>query len=94
MKGLAFSCSTLWGELNSTNLFEKVPEVQAPVYFIMGKHDRIAHDTVRTYTEALKAPYKQLIEFEASGHFACFEEPQRFQQLLIHEVAKRHAAES
>lgn len=88
MKGFAFSSKSLWGELNSTNLMENVIEVKVPIYFIMGKYDRISHDTAKEYIEAIKAPYKELIIFEESGHFACFEEAERFNDLMINRVAK------
>ncbi|GFN31394.1 hypothetical protein PCURB6_16540 [Paenibacillus curdlanolyticus] len=86
MKGFAFSYTTLWGQLNATNLFELVTEYKIPVYFIMGLHDKISHETVKQYAQMIKAPHKELIVFENSGHFACFEEAERFNDLMIHRV--------
>lgn len=86
MKGFGFSSTALWGELNSTSLFDKIKEVQVPVYFIMGEHDRIVHDTVIRFAEVIRAPYKELIVFEKSGHLACFEEAERFNDIMIRKV--------
>lgn len=88
MKGFAFSSRTLWAELNATNLMDIIPEVKVPVYFIMGRHDKIVHHTIENYYEMISAPYKELIVFEESGHFACFEEAERFNDLMIHKVLR------
>lgn len=89
MKGFAFSNQCLWNELNRMNLLEDVLEVEVPVYFIMGRHDRIVHDTIQHYIQLLSAPKKELIVFEQSGHFACFEEAERFNQVMIDIAARR-----
>lgn len=86
MKGFAFSASCLWNELCGINLFEAVPEVRVPVYIVMGRHDRITQQLSEDYIEALQAPQKELIIFEESGHLALFEEPHRFNELMIHKV--------
>ena len=90
MEGFAFSSTALWNELNSTNLLESVTEFKVPVYFVMGLHDKISHDTLQQYVPVIKAPRKELIVFEQSGHFACFEEAERFNDLMINRV-KREA---
>lgn len=86
MKGFAFSSTTLWNQLNATNLFESVTEYKVPVYFIMGLHDKISHDTIKQYMQVVNAPRKELVVFEASGHFACFEEAERFNEFMINRV--------
>jgi proline iminopeptidase len=86
MKGFAFSADCLWNELCGINLFTLVPEVQVPVYIIMGRHDRIVQNLSEQYFEVLQAPQKELIIFEKSGHLALFEEPQHFNELMIHKV--------
>ncbi|GAA0360746.1 alpha/beta fold hydrolase [Bacillus horti] len=88
MKGFSFSTETLWGELNSINLSETALklEVDCPIYFIMGRYDRISHDTVEEYFKHMDIPKKELIIFENSGHYACFEEPEKFNKLMIQTV--------
>ncbi|MFD2445315.1 alpha/beta fold hydrolase [Bacillus sp. CGMCC 1.16607] len=84
MKGFQFSSTHLWNEITSLNFFELVPEVKVPVYFIAGKHDRIVFmDLVQEYYRFLKAPKKELIVFDKSGHLACFEENVAFNLLMV-----------
>lgn len=84
MKGFGFSFDTLWEEFATTNLKKHVPEVKVPVYFVVGRHDAIVPiESTRNYYENLIAPKKKFIIFEESGHLACFEEPEKFCQLLL-----------
>lgn len=83
MKGFNFSFETLWEEFSSINLRGKIQEVQVPVYFIAGRHDKIVPlESTAQYFDMVKAPQKELVIFEESGHLACFEEPKKFCELL------------
>lgn len=83
MKGFTFSFDTLWAEWASLNLKELIKEVNVPIYFITGRHDKIVPlESTKQYFEVLKAPKKEFIIFEESGHLACFEEPMKFCELL------------
>lgn len=86
LKGLSFSMRNLWEEFNSINLFESVKELKVPVYICHGKHDHIVHTFAEKYFKELKAPKKDLIVFENSGHLSCFEEAEKFNQLLQQKV--------
>jgi proline iminopeptidase len=87
MKGFGFSSTHLWEEMTSINLFHRVLEVEVPVYFVMGRHDKIVFlDEVERYFQLLKAPKKHLIVFEESGHLACFEEEDKFNELMTKQV--------
>lgn len=60
------------------------PEVRIPVFFIGGQHDYITPTPLaRQYYEQLKAPKKQFILFEKSGHDPAWEEAPRFNSELI-----------
>lgn len=60
-----------------------------PVYFIMGRHDRICHPSqLEHYAAQLKAPKVGLIVFEHSDHLASFEEPEKFNEFMTHAVKK------
>lgn len=87
MKGFGFSATHLWEEMTSINLFHRVPEVEIPVYLVMGRHDKIVFlDEVEKYFNLLKAPKKQLFVFEESGHLACFEEEDKFNEIMTKQV--------
>jgi pimeloyl-ACP methyl ester carboxylesterase len=63
---------------------KQFPEVKIPVFFIGGQHDYITPmPLARQYFDLLKAPQKQFILFEKSGHDPAWEEPQRFHNELI-----------
>lgn len=85
-KGFSFSSQHLWGELCSYNIHESIKELKVPVYFVMGRHDKIVHNEVEDFYLKVKAPRKKLFILENSGHMACFEEPELFNRFMINEV--------
>lgn len=90
MNGLNRSRRLLWTpELFDVNFFRNAAELEVPVYFISGKWDYItSHKLTKEYYEFVQAPYKQLVEFEYSAHCGIFEEPLKFNQLMIKQVLK------
>ena len=60
------------------------PALQAPVYFLLGRHDVNAPPALaEQYYQALQAPHKELIWFERSGHNPWVTESQRFVELVV-----------
>jgi pimeloyl-ACP methyl ester carboxylesterase len=77
--GLRFSLKNLWYGFTKINLLEKVPEVQVPVFFLLGKHDyQVPFQASVEYFEHIKAPKKELFWFEKSGHTPMYEETEKF----------------
>lgn len=73
--------------LLKTNLFDIVKEVKVPVYFFLGRHDyQVPSSVSEEYFHFLKAPKKTLEWFEDSAHLACFEEPEKFNRLMVEKV--------
>lgn len=63
---------------------KQFPTVSIPVFFIGGKYDYITPTPLaKEYFDMLKAPKKEFILFEQSGHDPAWEEPQRFHDELI-----------
>lgn len=84
LKALNWSMEMLWRELGRLNLNEMVPELKMPTFFVAGRHDHITNLGLnQEYLERLQAPRKELVVFENSGHIALFEEPERFNDLMI-----------
>lgn len=82
--GLKWSMTVLWPQYCRLNLREEVPAVQVPVYFVAARHDHITNLALtEQYFAQLQAPKKVLTVFEESGHLALFEEPERFNRLMI-----------
>jgi len=82
--GVPVSLQSLHKELFYTNLFNQVPELKIPAYFLEGRHDYQASSALAAqYFQFLKAPKKELIWFEKSGHNPMFEEPGLFRNAIL-----------
>lgn len=71
-------------EFNNYDFFKQIPEVKIPVFFISGAYDyNTPWELVQRYNNTLKAPHKEFIKFEKSGHSPVFEEPEKFNKEII-----------
>ncbi len=71
-------------DFNHFDLRKQVREVKIPVFFIAGKYDYINPTPLaKEYFDLLKAPKKEYISFEQSGHDPAWEEPQRYAATLL-----------
>lgn len=87
-RGMFFSLRTLWGQVSAINLERDVPELKMPVWFLNGRNDhQVSAVVAEQYFNKLVAPSKTLVWFEKSGHFAPFEEPEKFNAAMM-EIAK------
>ena len=74
----------MWKELMEVNLIKSAPVLQIPVFFFLGRHDRVVvPETSVAYLDVLQAPSKTLIWFEDSGHEPPTEEPEKFNALMV-----------
>ncbi len=86
-RGWEFSVKSLWKEMLKINFLKQDNNIQAPVYLIHGKNDfQTPLQLVEKYFKKLKAERKELIVFENSAHHPIFEEPERFNRILIDNV--------
>lgn len=75
-------------DLRPLNVFESVPNLSIPAFFISGRHDaNSALELVREYTEYLEAPQKKLIILEHSAHYPMLDQPEAFRETLL-EIAE------
>jgi pimeloyl-ACP methyl ester carboxylesterase len=80
---LTAGVSTLWSEQVGTNLREKIPAVDVPVYLLHGIYDRtVSYTLARGYFDRLSAPVKGFYTFGRSGHSSVFAEPDRTVRIL------------
>lgn len=71
-------------DFNNFDLRVQIPEVKVPVFFMVGKYDYVNPTPLaKAYFNTLKAPKKQLIEFQNSGHDPAWEEPERYRSELL-----------
>jgi len=88
-----YSLRALWtSDIYSIDLYDLVPSVKVPVYFIVGQHDIISSPIlIQSYFKKLEAPAgKQLYIFDSSGHEPDISEPQAFVRIITHDVIKNH----
>jgi pimeloyl-ACP methyl ester carboxylesterase len=79
VRAFRFSLDAMWAEAARLNLHELAPELAMPVFFLLGRLDHwVPPEASVAYFEALRAPSKQLVWFEHSGHEPFADEPARF----------------
>jgi len=86
-----FSSKHLWNAAYyQYNLFELIPEIKVPVYFIHGRYDYFTPgELMEKYYHAVSAPMgKTMIWFERSAHEPELQEPQKFREIMINRVLK------
>lgn len=71
--------TALYPQLQAIDLRAQVRELDVPVYLVQGQYEtRGRAEPAAEWFELLRAPHKQLIVFENSGHRSLFQEPDRF----------------
>lgn len=84
VRGFRFSLDAMWPEVSSIDLTTAVPELKMPVYFFLGRHDHwVCPEVSLAYFDRLRAPKKQLVWFEKSGHEPFMDEPDKFNAKVI-----------
>lgn len=83
-KALMINMEALWPEICRRCPLTEVPALQVPVYVVAGADDHnTSPDLAARFVEQLDAPVKECVLFPNSGHLACYEEPQRFTELML-----------
>ena len=66
---------------------EVVPEIFVPIYFLSGAYDyTVNYQMAKDYCKEIIAPLKAFYTFENSAHSPMFEEPERFNEILVKDV--------
>jgi proline iminopeptidase len=83
MKGFRFSASRLEKDMFAIDLSD-TKELKIPVYFFAGRHDwNVPTAIIEEFVKNLKAPGKEIVWFEDSGHEPLEEEASRFNEEVI-----------
>jgi proline iminopeptidase len=81
--GIFETYAVLYPQLQDINFRKSVPRLEVPVYLIEGAHEAPGRSTLAVeWFETLKAPTKQLVVFDRSGHNPERDEPARFAAYL------------
>lgn len=90
IKGFMYSCSRLGDEVFKTDL-TNTTELNVPVYFFVGRHDwSLPTIVTEDFATKLKAPTKEIVWFEESGHEPLEEEPAKFNRAIIDRIKINH----
>jgi pimeloyl-ACP methyl ester carboxylesterase len=85
-QGNRFSLEHLWGEFSQLDL-TPYRSFDVPLFFLLGRFDwQVPALLAAQYFATIDAPCKRLVWFEHSAHHPPFEEPEKFQAVLIGQV--------
>jgi len=89
LKGNRVVLSKMWPEIGSCSLKKECPEYKIPYFIFDGRLDKnTPADLVQDYFESIKAPYKELIWYEESGHNPLIDEAELFKKNLVDRLFK------
>lgn len=89
-QGTVFTIKSLWVEIiEKIDLVKDARKFSVPVYFIVGRYDyNTPFELAEQYFKKIHAPKKEFIWFEKSAHSPNFEEPEKFDEVMIEKVLK------
>jgi pimeloyl-ACP methyl ester carboxylesterase len=86
-RGQMLSLNTFLPEVMKIDLNQLGPNFRMPIFFFEGRYDPYCRPSlVVDYAQTIKAPQKEVIWFDDSGHFPFFEEKQKFKDELVQRV--------
>ena len=88
-KGYKYVLSAMWPQVGATDFPATCTEFKAPIFIFDGRLDKnTPSELVQDWFDMIKAPQKELIWFENSGHNPMNDEPDSFKSLLIDRLMK------
>jgi proline iminopeptidase len=87
LRGMSFSLDTFFPQVTKVDLTQVGLEFRAPIFFFEGRYDQYCPSSlIWDYAQTIKAPQKEFVWFDNSGHFPFFEEQQKFADELFQRV--------
>jgi len=87
VRGYMLSAKTLLPDVMNIDLGKLGSDFHEPIFFFEGRQDPYCRPTlIWQYSQSIKAPQKEFVWFEKSGHFPFFEEQQKFIDELVQRV--------
>ncbi len=88
-KGYKYVLTAMWPEVGATDFPSSCTVFKVPFFIFDGKLDmNTPAELVQDWFDMIKAPYKELIWFENSGHNPMNDEGEKFKSLLIERLYK------
>jgi pimeloyl-ACP methyl ester carboxylesterase len=89
VRGLLDTLNVVYPQLWDVDFRTQAAHLEAPVYFLIGRHDINAPvGLTQEYEQLLQAPHKEIVWFEHSGHTPWTREPDRFVEVVVNNVLK------
>lgn len=86
-RGNAFSLEHLHDQIAAIDFRADATRFEVPVVFLLGRYDWNTPSVLAAdYFRAIEAPAKTLVWFDGSAHNPPFEEPERFNRVIIEQV--------
>lgn len=86
-QGSVFSLKSMWPEVMNIELDKTTTNFEIPIFFLQGEHDyNTPTELVKEYFNSINAPEKQLVLFEKSAHHPMYEEPKKFENVLVFQI--------
>ena len=90
VRGLIKGVTNVYPQLHDLDFERKLPEVDLPVYFFTGRYDETCvQEITYRYFERLRAPHKEFVWFERSGHNLPYQESEKFVREFRERVINR-----
>jgi pimeloyl-ACP methyl ester carboxylesterase len=87
LRGMSLSLDTFFPQVTKVDLTKLGLEFHVPIFFFEGRYDQYCPSSlIWDYSQEIKAPHKEFVWFEKSGHFPFFEEQQKFTDELFQRV--------
>jgi pimeloyl-ACP methyl ester carboxylesterase len=87
LRGQRSSLEIMIPEVTKVDVYQLGLDFRAPIFFFEGRFDPYSRPSlIWEYSQKIKAPQKEFVRFENSGHFPFFEEQQRFADELFQRV--------
>ena len=87
VRGQSFSLEILIPAVTKVDLNKLGSDFRVPIFFFEGRRDPYCRPSlIWEYSRTIKAPQKDFVWFENSGHFPFFEEQQKFSDELVQRV--------
>ncbi len=87
LRGLYEEFTAVYPQLRDLDFTKQAASLQVPVYFFVGRKDVNAMAVlVERYYNVLRAPHKELIWFEHSGHGTSEADAQQFIDVMVNHV--------
>lgn len=86
-RGVIETLGVVYPQLWTVDFRQQVPQLDVPVYFLIGRHDVNAPPALlEEFAAALVAPHKEIVWFEHSGHTPWVSESARFVEVMVDTV--------